>query len=198
MTSPLANAGFPDHQLDRPRRRPARLAEHIATSFQFIPRLEFMEDRTLLSTFLVNTTVDSGPGSLRQAILNSNAAASGTSTIDFAVPGQGVQTIAPISPLPAITNAVLIDGFSQPGYAGTPLIELSGLSAGLADGLTVVGSGITIRGLDVNNFSQGTGIYLTGTRRHGRLDLWKLAGNRSDRHTARAQPKWRRNRRRGH
>ena len=52
-----------------------------------------------------------------------------TNTIDFDIPGQGVQLIAPISPLPAITKPVLIDGFSQPGYAGTPLIELSG-SAG--------------------------------------------------------------------
>ncbi len=37
------------------------------------PRLEWMEDRTLLSTFLVSNAGDSGPGSLRQAILDSNA-----------------------------------------------------------------------------------------------------------------------------
>ena len=81
--------------------------------------------------FAVTTTADSGPGSLRQAILDSDAATGGTNTIDFAIPGQGVQTIAPLSPLPAITNPVLIDGFSQPGYAGTPLIELSGSQAGM-------------------------------------------------------------------
>ena len=38
----------------------------------------------------------------------------------LSIPGQGVQTIAPLSALPAITQPVLIDGFSQPGYAGTP------------------------------------------------------------------------------
>ena len=34
------------------------------------------------------------------------------------------------SPLPAITTSVLIDGFSQPGYAGTPLIALIGSQSG--------------------------------------------------------------------
>ena len=66
-----------------------------------------MEDRTLLSAFLVSNTGDSGPGSLRQAIVDSNAATGATNTIDFKIPGQGVQTIAPASPLPAITKAVL-------------------------------------------------------------------------------------------
>ena len=74
-----------------------------------------------VGVFAVTTTADSGPGSLRQAILDSNAATGQTNTIDFDIPGSGVQTIAPLSPLPAITNPVLIDGFSQPGYAGTPL-----------------------------------------------------------------------------
>ena len=67
---------------------------------------------------------------MRQAILDSNTATGGTNTIDFAIAGAGVQIIAPLSPLPAIVNPVLIDGFSQPGYAGTPLIELSGSQAG--------------------------------------------------------------------
>ncbi len=53
------------------------------------PRLEWMEDRTLLAAFLVSNTGDSGPGSLRQAILDSNAAAGATNTIDFAIPGSG-------------------------------------------------------------------------------------------------------------
>ena len=122
-----------------------------------------MEQRTLLSTFQVLNTADSGPGSLRQAILDSDAATSETNTIDFAIPGDGVQTIAPLSPLPAITQPVLIDGFSQPGYAGTPLIELSGSQAGPADGLTITGSDVTVRGLDITSFSQGAGILISGT-----------------------------------
>ena len=126
-----------------------------------------MEDRTLLSSFLVNTTADSGPGSLRQAILDSNAATGGTNTIDFDIPGQGVQTIAPASPLPAIANPVLIDGFSQPGYDGSPLIELDGSQDGTGDGLTITGPDVTVRGLDINNFSQGASIHITGTAATG-------------------------------
>jgi len=40
--------------------------------------------------------------------------------------GSGVQTIRPITALPTLTDPVVIDGTSQPGFAGTPLIELSG------------------------------------------------------------------------
>jgi len=127
-----------------------------------------MEDRTLLSAFTVSNTADAGPGSLRQAILESKAA-TGANTIDFNIPGQGVQILAPLSPLPAITNPVLIDGFSQPGYAGTPLIELNGSQAGGGDGLTITGADITVRGLDINSFSQGAGILISGTGATGNV-----------------------------
>ena len=76
-------------------------------------------------------TADSGPESLRQAILDSNAAIGQTNTIDFAIPGDGLQTIAPLSALPAIIQAVLIDGESQPGYTDTPLVEIDGSQAGI-------------------------------------------------------------------
>ena len=122
-----------------------------------------MEDRTLLSTFLVSNLGDSGFGSLRQAILDSNAATGSTNAIDFHISGIGVPVIAPLSSLPAITNPVLIDGFSQPGYSGTPPIEISGGQAGGGDGLTITGPDVNVRGLDVSGFSQGAGIRITGT-----------------------------------
>ncbi len=117
--------------------------------------------------FSVTTTADSGAGSFRQAIINSNTETGGTNTIAFAIPGQGVQTISPLSPLPAITNSVLIDGFSQPGYAGTPLIELNGSQAGIAVGLTITSSGVTVRGLGINGFAQGAGILISGANATG-------------------------------
>ncbi len=160
---PIIRAGFRRRPPPRRERASASPASFSGLRFRFRPRVELMEDRTLLATFLVNTTADSGAGSLRQAILDSNAATGGTSTIDFAILGQGVQTIVPISPLPAMTSSMLIDGFSQPGYAGTPIIELSGREEGSGDGLTITGSGSTIRGLDIDNFSQGAGIHITGT-----------------------------------
>src|SRR5262249_32851531 len=103
----------------RPRNRRPRADRPFPSGFRSRPRLEWMEDRTLLSAFLVTNTGDSGPGSLRQAILDSNNATGATNTIDFDISGSGVQTIVPLSPLPSITNPVLIDGDSQPGYAGT-------------------------------------------------------------------------------
>jgi hypothetical protein len=121
-----------------------------------------MEDRTLLSTFLVSDTADSGPGSLRQAILNSNAATGTTNTIDFDIAGSGVQTISPLSAVPAIVNPVLIDGFSQPGSGGTPLIQIAGKKIRSGDGLLITGADVTIRGLDIGSFSKGAGIHLTG------------------------------------
>ncbi len=132
-------------------------------------RFESMERRELLSTLYVTDTSDSDTdtGSLRYAILQSNATPGQTNTIDFAIPGTGVQTISPQSPLPAITQAVLIDGESQPGYAGTPLIEINGQGSGSDDGLTVNGSNVTIRGLDIVGFSTGAAIHISGASSTG-------------------------------
>ncbi len=132
-------------------------------------RFESMERREMLSTFYVTDTSDSATdtGSLRYAILQSDATPGQTNTIDFAITGTGVQTISPQSPLPAITQAVLIDGESQPGYAGTPLIEINGQSSGSDDGLTVNGSNVTIRGLDIVGFSSGAAIDISGATSTG-------------------------------
>src|SRR5690242_10162789 len=70
------------------------------------------------ATFTVLNTNDSGAGSLRQAILDVNASLAvppGGHVIDFNIPGVGVQTIAPVTMLPAISNMVTIDGYTQPG-----------------------------------------------------------------------------------
>src|SRR5438034_1619367 len=76
--------------------------------------LEELESRCLLSVYGVTNTADIGAGSLRQAILDANAAP-GADLITFNLPGTGVQTIAPVTALPTITDSVTIDGYSQPG-----------------------------------------------------------------------------------
>ncbi len=159
------------------------------------PRFEWLEDRTVLATFLVTNTADSGPGSLRQAILDSDAATGTTNTIDFAIPAPGVQTIAPTAALPTITKPVLIDCESQPGYSGTPLIELSGTPAGTGDGLLITAPNVTVCGLDIGGFSQGAGIHIKGTAPRTRLDPRQLPRHRPDRHAGRAQRLRRRDRR---
>jgi Bacterial Ig-like domain (group 3) len=141
------------------------------------PQCDLLENRTLLSTFLVTTTADNGDdtnpvsGSFRQAILENNADTANTAadTIDFNIPGSGVQVIQPLSQLPTITHPVVIDGYSQPGSSPNSLavgdnavlvIELEGSSAGgVPTGLRVLSSGVTVQGLDINNFGF-SGIWL--------------------------------------
>jgi uncharacterized repeat protein (TIGR01451 family) len=96
------------------------------------------------STITVGTTADSGPGSLRQAILDANNGLCATPcAITFSVSG----TISLLTPLPAITaggltlngSGVTIDGSSIPG----------------ATGLQLQGPGITITSLTIANFNIG-------------------------------------------
>ncbi|HRQ63321.1 MAG TPA: Calx-beta domain-containing protein [Xanthomonadaceae bacterium] len=110
----------------------------------------------MAATFTVTNTNDSGTGSLRWAIGQANAAA-GADLIHFNISGSGVRLIQPMSPLPAITGAVVIDGTTQPGYVGTPLIELNAIDAG-AFGFDIAASNVHIRGLAVNRAYSGAGI----------------------------------------
>ena len=109
-----------------------------------------------LSVAITDTTVtntnDSGTGSLRQAILNANANP-GPNLITFNI-GSGLKTINLLSPLPTILETVTIDGTSQPGFAGNPIIELNGTSAGVeAYGLKMIAGNCRVRGLIFNRFS---------------------------------------------
>ena len=115
--------------------------------------------------FIVTNTADSGPGSLRQAILD--AVSAPAATVDFEIPGGGVQTIQTVSALPVINKGLVIDGFSQPGYAGTPLIEIDGAGAGSSDGLTLTSSRTTIRGLVIDGFLYGAAILIDGPAASG-------------------------------
>src|SRR4051812_25174957 len=74
----------------------------------------FELDRNGVTLIFVANTNDSGTGSLRQAILNSNANA-GLDEICFSIPGSGLHTISPTTDLPNITGPVTIDATTQPG-----------------------------------------------------------------------------------
>lgn len=102
--------------------------------------IEALEDRRVLATFMVTQVADSGVGSLRQAILDANSTTNvgGADSIVFNIGGGGVQTIQLAAALDAITDPVIIDGTTQPGFTGTPLIELDGTNAGAsANGLNI-------------------------------------------------------------
>jgi titin len=111
-----------------------------------------LEGRWLPSTFVVTTTDDAGPGSLRQAILDANATP-GSNQIDFAIGDGGPQTIAPTSALPEVTNTVVLDGTTQPGFAGSPLIDLDGAAVTPGtSGLVIRADNSTVRGLAITGF----------------------------------------------
>jgi hypothetical protein len=130
--------------------------------------------------FLVTNTSDSGGGSLRQAILDVNSYGGPNATVAFNIPTTdsgynsvtGAFTIQPLSALPAITDTVIIDGYTQPGTTPNTLtigdnavlkIALDGSLAGPVDGLVVASSSTMVRGLVVDNFAYGAGIVLGGS-----------------------------------
>ena len=96
---------------------------------------------------------------LRAAIEQTNATA-GPDFILFDIPGSAPYTIQPLSGLPAITDRVNINGITQPGFTGTPVIEIDGSNAGNVDGLRITAGGSVVIGLVINRFERD-GIVLT-------------------------------------
>ena len=115
------------------------------------------------TTFTVTNTNDSGPGSLRQAILDANAN-SGSDVISFNI-GSGLKTITPSSQLPTISDPVLIDGTTQPGFAGTPVIEIDGTNT-FNFVLLITAGNTTVRGLTLNRFANGGILFVDNGGNH--------------------------------
>lgn len=142
------------------------------------------------ATITVNSAgdaaLDDGTCTLREAIVaaSTNLASGASSgecvagdplptvdTIAFAIAGAGVHTIQPATYLHDITEAVVIDGYTQPGASPNTLavgdnavllIEIDGSLMGLAGLLQLPSSGSTIRGLVINRIS-GSNIYIGST-----------------------------------
>src|SRR5262245_32724748 len=72
-------------------------------------------DSARAATLVVTNTSDSGAGSLRQAILSANSTTNVPDIINFAIPGTGPFTITPATPLPNVTDPIVINGYSQSG-----------------------------------------------------------------------------------
>ncbi len=106
------------------------------------------------TTFVVTNTADTGDGSLRRAIEDANANP-GLDNITFNI-ASGVQTIKLQSALPYINSPVVIDATTQPGYTGSPLIELNGIQVS-DNGLNIFAGNSIVRGLVINRF-QGSAI----------------------------------------
>src|SRR5262249_38362339 len=102
------------------------------------------------TTYPVTNASDSGAGSLRAAIESVNANPPGPHRITFAIPLPGVQTVHLSTPLPEITTTVAIDGRSQGGYIGTPVIEVAGDASNLP--FVISPAHPSVGGIAVHNF----------------------------------------------
>lgn len=127
-------------------------------------------DRTPI---IVSQIGDEGAGSFRWAVNRANRQ-KGPDRIIFSV-DVGKQVIALNGCGLVINSDVLIDGSTQPGFSGTPLLVIDGSNAytectdqptkfntSSEPGLILDGSNITIRYLSVTNFGKGPGILIDG------------------------------------
>lgn len=101
---------------------------------------------------------------LRGAITLANSSG-GTDTISFSI-GSGIQIITPATDLPVVTDAVVIDATTQPGYSGTPLIGLNGqdVTGLLANsGLDITAGNSTVRGLAIYDWGRALFLHEGGS-----------------------------------
>ena len=117
----------------------------------------------VVSRRVVSNVNDSGPGSLRDAILKANETP-GHDYISFAIPGNGPHTIVPSTALPVISDVVTIDGYSLAGARKNDRdignnaalqIEINGEETTGVSGFEMAASNSTIRGLVINRFAAG-------------------------------------------
>lgn len=115
-------------------------------------------------TYTVTNTNDSGPGSLRQALLEVTTLPNVTpDLVQFAIPGAGVKRIQLLSQLPSPSQMFTLDGYTQAGASvntlasnnnAVLLIQLDGGNS-VFRALTVTNNGSTLRGLSFTRFTAG-------------------------------------------
>lgn len=135
------------------------------------PGVESLDQKILLSTFTVTDPGDAGPGTLRDAITQSNADSAQPNTIGFALDATH-RAITLATPLPAVTAPATIDGTSTPA---APAVALAG-SAGAPNGMTIAADNSTVKGLDFQGFS-GTALLLQGANTTVQGNLFGTAGD---------------------
>lgn len=168
----------------RPRNRP--FTRPLPSRKAARPTVEAVEARRLLATLTVNTIADDatpdGTLSLREAIEVANGtlalnalsaqeqaqvsgALSVPNTIAFNIPGAGVQSILVGTPLPAISNGLIVDGYTQPGASPNTLanaddavLKVQLVGNRLFPGLQVDADGVVVRGLAMFGFTDAIDI----------------------------------------
>lgn len=150
------------------------------------PRAQRIDPGVPVPNLIVVTNAhDAGAGSLRQAMLSANANPD-PDTITFAIPGPGPFVIALQTPLPAVSNPVVIDGLTQTGATTqAPQVFLDGVamqrgrSRGQAPGFEILTGRTTIRGMGIGHFP-GPGVYIAPSADGNRIEGCVIAGNTGD------------------
>lgn len=119
------------------------------------------------ATFTVVNTNGGGAGSFAQAITDANNAP-GPDEIVFNIAPAGPKIIPVLNFLPTVADSVVIDGTTQPGFAGTPIIQLAGANSNNTMGLLFSSNSNTIRGLALGGFN--TAVYFYGGSSSNRLE----------------------------
>ena len=142
-----------------------------------------------LSVLTVTNRLDSGAGSLRQAILNANSSPSIAKSIKFDIRGAGNVPICPAvialnSALPSVASTMLIDGYTQPlstknthaaAFNANLCMFLKPAAGTLSTAFRVLSSAgaatsLTLRGFGIGGFGQpvqilgGVGHVITGNQ----------------------------------
>ncbi len=116
---------------------------------------------------VVTKKADTGAHTLREAITIANSTP-GPDLIQFDLGGAAPHVITAATTLPPITETLMIDGTSQPGFDPTthaPVVVLQGVPGGGFDALEIGGwaaAGTQIRGLEIVSW-RGRAIYLNST-----------------------------------
>ncbi len=145
------------------------------------------------ATFVVNSTAEPGSGvcdaaecTLREALIQANSTTA-LDTISFNIPGAGPHVITLKAALQPVNQALLLDGFTQPGTSCDTfptalkiVINGSGLAGG-ETGLTLNAPNSIVRGVVVQRFPShgvvvqagGNSLYCNyvGTNSDGSIDL---------------------------
>ncbi len=143
--------------------RNRRVLRADSTCRRFRPQLDCLEQRDAPAIITVTNNQDNGnnvfpiAGSLRNAILWANLVSQGPDTIVFGAINNGPVIIQPVSPLPAVTEQITIDG-KAPDAAKNQIIQLDGSKAGAnANGLEIQAGNSIINKLVIVRFG-GAGI----------------------------------------
>lgn len=119
-------------------------------------------------TFNVNKADDKGSYTLRSAINAANSSNANNVRIEFDIPGAGVHTITPATPLPTITRHVEIDGYTQrdavAATADDPAVLKVVINASNVDeALRIESDDVTVKGLNLQGARQ-EGVHIMGDR----------------------------------